>query len=54
MVTAKQYLGHADIQTTVNIYTDLKNNDFLKVTDSYKMKLNSEYRIVVAQQLKNG
>lgn len=47
MVTAKQYLGHADIQTTVNIYTDLGNNSLLSITDSYKKRLNGDYKIKV-------
>lgn len=45
MVSAKQYLGHSDIQTTINIYTDLKNNSLLNITDSYKKSLNNEYKI---------
>ena len=45
MVTAKQYLGHADVQTTINIYTDLKNNSLLNITDSYKDRLCGDYKI---------
>lgn len=47
-VTAKQYLGHSDIQTTINIYTDLENNSLLDISDSYKVLLNSEYKIKTA------
>ncbi len=47
-VSAKQYLGHSDIQTTINIYTDLSNNSLLSITDSYKNKLNNEYKIKTA------
>ena len=39
MVTAKQYLGHSDIRTTINIYTDLENNSKISLSDSYKKKL---------------
>lgn len=44
-VTAKQYLGHSDVQTTINIYTDLENNSLLDISNSYKTKLNTEYKI---------
>lgn len=47
-VTAKQYLGHSDIQTTINIYTDLENNSLLDISDSYKVLLNNEYKIKTA------
>lgn len=45
VVSAKQYLGHSDIQTTVNIYTDLKNNSRLALSDTYKNKLQEGYKI---------
>lgn len=45
VVTAKQYLGHADIQTTVNIYTDLEHNYLFNLSDSYKEKLDTIYKI---------
>lgn len=48
VVSAKQYLGHSDIQTTVNIYTDLKNNNRLALSDTYKNKLQQEYKITSA------
>ncbi|MCI9642254.1 MAG: site-specific integrase [Eubacterium sp.] len=48
MVTAKQYLGHSDIQTTINIYTDLENNSKISLSDSYKKKLKREYKIKTA------
>ena len=48
MVTAKQYLGHSDIQTTINIYTDLENNSKISLSDSYKKKLKKEYKIKTA------
>lgn len=45
MVTAKQILGHADITTTVNIYTDLKNFNKFTLSQSFIHKLNNEYAI---------
>lgn len=45
VVTAKQYLGHSDIQTTVNIYTDLENNNRFTLSDTYKTKLQQGYKI---------
>lgn len=47
MVSAKQYLGHSDIQTTINIYTDLKNNSLLSIPESYRVLLNNEYKIKI-------
>lgn len=46
VVTAKQYLGHSDIQTTVNIYTDLENNNRSALSETYKTKLQQGYKIV--------
>lgn len=48
VVTAKQYLGHSDIQTTVNIYTDLENNNRFALSDTYKAKLQQGYKIASA------
>lgn len=48
VVSAKQYLGHSDIQTTVNIYTDLKNNNRFTLSDTYKAKLQQGYKIASA------
>lgn len=45
VVTAKQILGHADISTTVNIYTDLNNFNKFMLSESYIHKLNNEYAI---------
>lgn len=45
VVTAKQYLGHADIQTTVNIYTDMEHNYVFNLSPSYKQKLDTVYKI---------
>lgn len=48
MVDAKQYLGHSDIQTTINIYTDLEHNSKINLSKSYKLKLKNEYKIKTA------
>ena len=54
MVSAKQYLGHSDIKTTINIYTDLDNNSFLDITNSYKKALNSNYKIKTTTEYLNS
>lgn len=48
IMTAKQYLGHADIQTTANIYTDLQHNSKLTISNNYKKLLQTDYRIATA------
>ena len=45
VITAKQIMGHADISTTVNIYTDLENFNRKNLSDSYREKLKSDYKI---------
>lgn len=45
VVTAKQILGHAKIQTTVDIYTDLENFNKSTLSDDYKERLQNEYLI---------
>jgi Site-specific recombinase XerD len=45
VVTAKQILGHADISTTVNIYTDLEHFNKSTLSDEYKERLQNEYLI---------
>lgn len=45
--TAKQLMGHEDIATTSNIYTDIQNNSFFTVSKDFKKKLKSEYRIKI-------
>lgn len=47
-VTAMQYLGHSDIQTTVNIYTDLKGFNRAGLEQSFKEKLQREYKVRTA------
>ena len=44
VVTMKQMMGHSNIQTTVDIYTDLQNNK-TNLSDNYKEKLINEYKI---------
>ncbi|MBQ6700780.1 MAG: site-specific integrase [Oscillospiraceae bacterium] len=46
VVSAKQYLGHADISTTVNIYTDLENFNKTELSENYVKKLENEYKII--------
>lgn len=46
-VTAKQYLGHADIQTTINIYTDLENFSRFALSEDYKKKLSADFNVKV-------
>jgi len=48
VVTAKQLLGHADISTTVNIYTDLQNFNKATLSSEYMKKLQNEYAIEIA------
>lgn len=46
VVSAKQFLGHADISTTVNIYTDLENFNRADLSDKYVEKLKNEYKVL--------
>lgn len=48
VVSAKQYLGHSNIQVTIDIYTDLKNNNRINLSEKYKHKLQNEYKIISA------
>lgn len=45
VVTAKQMMGHADVSTTINIYTDLANFNRKSLSDDYKQKLKNQYKI---------
>ena len=45
-IEAMQYLGHASIQTTVNIYTDLKNFNKYSLSKEYQELLNNDFRII--------
>ena len=47
-VDAMQYLGHGSIDVTVDIYTDIKSNSRITLSDTYKNKLSNEYKILVA------
>lgn len=42
--TAKQLMGHEDIQTTINRYTKIKNNRY-SISSEYRIKLLNEYKI---------
>lgn len=46
--TAKQYLGHSNIQVTSDIYNDLRNNQRFKLSKKYKYLLANEYGVKVA------
>ena len=46
--TAMQYLGHSDIQVTINIYTDLEQYYTFDLPKSFKDKLNTVYKVKVA------
>lgn len=48
VVTAKQYLGHADVRTTINIYTDLENFYRFNLSAAFKKKLEDEYKLMIA------
>ena len=43
-----QYLGHSDIQVTINIYTDLEQYYTFDLPKSFKDKLNTVYKVKVA------
>ena len=45
VVTAKQLLGHKDVQVTINIYTDLNNNSLFFIEDEYRERLQTDYKI---------
>lgn len=45
ITTAKQICGHADIQTTINIYADLKNYSKADLPESFRNRLSSDFHI---------
>lgn len=45
---AMQILGHTDIQTTVNIYTDFKSLKKNSLSDDYLLKLKTDYAVKIA------
>ena len=47
-VKAKEILGHSDIQTTINIYTDFKTLNRNKISPEYKSLLQTSYQIKIA------
>ena len=48
VVDAMQILGHSDVQTTINIYTDFKNLKKDNLSKKYKEHLLSDYAIKTA------
>ncbi len=48
VVEAMQILGHADVQTTINIYTDFKTLKKAKLSDEYKTHLKTDYKVKIA------
>lgn len=45
VTTAKQICGHADIQTTINIYADLKNYSKADLPEDFRNKLKNDFLI---------
>ena len=48
VVKAMQILGHTDIQTTINIYTDFKSLNKNNLSENYKQLLHTEYAVKIA------
>lgn len=48
VVNAMQILGHTDIQTTINIYTDFKSLNKNNLSENYKQLLHTEYAVKIA------
>lgn len=48
VVKAMQVLGHTDIQTTINIYTDFKSLNKNNLSENYKQLLHTEYAVKIA------
>lgn len=48
VVDAMQILGHSDVQTTINIYTDFKNLKKDNLSEKYKQHLSSDYAVKIA------
>lgn len=46
--TAMQYLGHSNVQMTINIYTDLEQYYKFELPESFKQKLENEYKVRTA------
>ena len=42
---SKQILGHADIRTTANTYTDMENFNIYTLDDEFKRRLENEYKV---------
>lgn len=48
VVKAMQMLGHTDVQTTINIYTDFKSLKKSNLSDDYKTHLKTDYAVKIA------
>lgn len=46
--TAMQYLGHSNIQVTINTYTDLEQYYKFELPESFRQKLETEYKVRTA------
>lgn len=46
--TAMQYLGHSNVQMTINVYTDLEQYYKFELPESFKQKLQHEYKVRTA------
>ena len=45
VMQSKSILGHADIRTTANTYTDMENFNIYTLDDEYKKRLKNEYKV---------
>ena len=45
VMDSKAILGHADIKTTANIYTDMKNFNIYSLDEEYKRRLKEDYKV---------
>ena len=48
VVDAMQILGHTDIQTTINIYTDFKSLKKNNLSENYKQRLATDFAVKIA------
>ena len=47
VMQSKSILGHADIRTTANTYTDMENFNIYTLDEKYKKRLKNEYKVPV-------
>lgn len=45
VMDSKAILGHADIKTTSNVYTDMRNFNIYSLEEEYKRRLKNEYKV---------